>query len=187
MLLINKIKAVKRLFRQVDKHVASFKKKSNLACLPICGECCTKRDIEATILEFLPAAYHLFLTQRYQNILEQLEKKSDSICVFYNPLATDGRCSNYENRGLICRLFGFSTKTDKNSQKMLITCKKVKILFEPIKLEKFIKKAPELTICYIKLYGIHPQLAVKYLPINDAIRKALDTVLLHYQYRKKIA
>ena len=187
MVLLNKIKAVERICRQADIHVARFKEKSGLTCLPGCGHCCVKPDIEATVLEFLPAAYSIFLDETYENILDRLENQTGSVCVFYNPFGKEGFCSNYPNRGLVCRLFGFSTKTDKHGNRIFVTCSQIKKTIQSTKLEKSIRLAPEMSAYYMKLYGIDPKLSIQYLPVNEAIKEALKIVITYFQYRKKPA
>jgi len=44
-----------------------------------------------------------------------------------------------------------------------------------------------MTDYYMKLYGIDPWLSVQYFPVNEAIKTALEMVILNFQYRKKPA
>ena len=54
------VKATEHLFNQLDLEIATFQEQSTLHCKFGCGKCCFKPDIEATILEFLPFAQHLY-------------------------------------------------------------------------------------------------------------------------------
>ena len=187
MHLKSKINAINSLFSQADRHVAGFQSKSKLACIQSCGLCCTKTDIEATVVEFLPAAYHLFITDNYNHVLEIIENKPDGTCVFYNPFNTTGFCNYYPYRGLLCRLFGFAQKTGKDGNLVLSTCKPLKSSIDIALLQPTLKYAPEIADYYLKLFGIDPKLSVQYFPINQSIKKAIEIVLLHFQYRKKPA
>lgn len=187
MRLINKIKAVNALFNETDKDISRFKKLSGLSCIAGCGDCCLKNDINATVLEFLPAAHNLFLQNKHEDILNKLQNNSNSICAFYTPFNDKGFCSNYKNRGLICRLFGFSVRANKYGDKSLVTCKKIKSTFANKTLDNTIASAPEITSYYMRLFGIDPGLSVQLFPINESIQKALETVLIHYQYKKRRA
>lgn len=187
MYLINKIKAVNKVFGQLELQISKFKEKSGISCASNCGVCCQKNDIEATVLEFLPAALSLYISGEYEKIFTQVENNPGGICVFYNPFAREGFCSQYQNRGLICRLFGFTTKKGKNGIPSLITCKTIKQSLDPVLLEKSIEEAPEMVEYYMKLHCIDPMLAIQYFPINLSIRKALEMVLLHFEYKKKPA
>jgi hypothetical protein len=57
MSLEEKVNLVKAVFEKLDKEIAAFQSWSGLHCKFGCGKCCTKPDIEATILEFLPFIY----------------------------------------------------------------------------------------------------------------------------------
>ncbi len=187
MLLLKKIKAIKQIFKKADIHTAKYQNASSIKCIAGCGKCCAKPGIETTALEFLPAAYHLYLAGESQEILNTLETKQDNICIFYNPFLNEGFCSNYQNRGLICRLFGFSVKKDKYGEDFLSTCKPIKESFGKSLSSKVLTLAPNMNDYYFQLFGIDNYLAIQYLPINDAIKKALEMVLLHFHYRKKRA
>lgn len=187
MQLKRKIQSVNSLFNELDKDMVRLKRESGLSCIVDCGDCCLKNDIDATVLEFLPAAYSIFLGNKHEEFLSRLETNSDTICAFYTPFNGKGFCSNYKNRGLICRLFGFSVRLDKYENKSFVTCKKIKNTISNGVLDKIISLAPEITSYYMKLFGIDPKLAIQQFPINEAIKKALDTVLMHYQYKKRRA
>ena len=187
MYLTKKIKAVEKAFRQLGAHISRFKKESNLNCVANCGACCSKPDIEATVMEFLPAAYFLYLTGEYNVVLNTIAAKQDNACIFYMPFARGGYCSNYQYRGLVCRLFGFSVSTDKQGAPVLVTCKPIKSSTDINKIKHTLRHAPEMSAYYLKLFGIDPKLTTHYFPINQAIKKALDMVLMHFQYTKKPA
>ena len=187
MNLIHKINAVGHVLNQADKAVSTFSYRSAIACIPKCGQCCLNPDIETTILEFLPAAYHIFIEDKYQNFIENIENKKDDICIFYNPLLTEGNCMNYKYRGLICRLFGYSKKTDKNGNHTLATCKPIKQSVDLEQIQNKLQYAPEMSEYYMRLYGIDPRMTIQYYPINQSIKKALEIILLHFQYTGKIA
>jgi Fe-S-cluster containining protein len=185
MYLVEKINAVPSLYEELDREIQTFKSHSALSCPINCGSCCLKSDLEATVLEFLPAAYELYMTKKYEDVLERLENVADNTCVFYNPFEKNGLCNHYSGRGLICRLFGFSVQYNKHSQRTLIACKLLKSNVNPTKLNFSLKLAPEMNSWYMKLYGIDPLLSGDYMPVNKAIRKALEIVLLHGQYDRK--
>ncbi len=187
MHLMNKIKAVNKVFRQLETHISGFKEKSELSCVSNCGLCCSKPNIDATILEFLPAAYALYLSGKYEDIINNIEDKKDDVCVFYNPFSKGWSCSNYMERGLVCRLFGFSARENKHNKLTLVTCKSIKSSIDVDKLQNKLKYAPKMSSYYMKLFGIEPKLAIEYFPINQSIKKALEIVILHFRYAKKPA
>lgn len=187
-----KVKAVERIFESVDKEIAGFKSASGLNCLTGCGACCLKPDIEASILEFLPLALHLYKTGQLENVLTQLENEPGrKICVLLSPVIRGGEagyCSQYEHRGLICRLFGFAATRNKNGELSIATCRKVKEAMPEIyqKANEDIRRGlriPVFANYYMKLASIDPAVGQKMLPINEAIRKALETVALFFYYK----
>ena len=60
MQLHHKVRAVEKVFSSLQKEIESFQGESGLSCVANCGFCCTKADIEASALEFLPLAYALY-------------------------------------------------------------------------------------------------------------------------------
>lgn len=187
-----KVKAVERVFDALEKEIKLFQQESQLSCLPSCGKCCSKADIEATILEFLPFAYHLYKEQRALECLDKLENHNSPVCVLLNPFLGQnekGFCSVYKHRGLICRLFGFSARTDKNGNKNLVTCALIKgeqpAAYDIASAQVFSgeMRIPLMNNYAMMLYAIDAQLASNYYPINEAIRLAIETVLSYYSYR----
>ena len=187
MQVVAKVNAVSRVFKQLDKQLTVFKENSGLKCIEGCSKCCQKPNIEVTILEMFPAAYYLVRTGKYEEILNKIETNSNATCLFYNPFLIGGQCSLYEYRGLICRLFGFSTYTDKHEVKNIVACKSIKEQVQAELKAKIFKKAPEMASYYRKLHGIDLQLSIEYLNINEALKRALEIILFYFQYRKKPA
>jgi Fe-S-cluster containining protein len=188
MQLTAKISAVIRLYRSLDRHQNTFRDKSGLVCTAGCGKCCMKPDINATILEFLPAARLMYMSGVYEDILADLEDRSDNkICIFFDPEENEGNCSCYPYRGLICRLFGFSTRIDKYGEKSLLACKEIKKMGANNNLSKHLSHAPVLSEYYMRLFAIDPNLSLQQLPVNECISRAIEIVGLNYRFRKKPA
>jgi len=58
---------------------------------------------------------------------EKLKLSESSICLIFNPTQSGaGLCSEYAFRGLICRLFGYSARTNKYGMHELVTCSIIK-------------------------------------------------------------
>ncbi len=187
MNLTDKTRAVNRLYTQLDRHLSAFKRRSCLSCVPGCGECCLKNDLEATVLEFLPAAYRIFLENEAETMLDKLENQTEPVCIFYNPFVSDGCCSRYRDRGLICRLFGFAAMENKYGEPSLVTCGRIKAMITSGEKGWSAGMAPGMTTYYLRLYGIDPLLATTYMPVNMAIREALTVIMFDRGYRKRPA
>jgi uncharacterized protein len=187
-----KVQAVEKLFTQLDIAIKGFSEHTSLTCKAGCGHCCTNPEIEASPLEFLPWAFYLFLNGEAESTLEKLKVRNSSVCQIYNPFSlsetSSGNCSKYKYRGLICRLFGYGANTDKYGKLRLVTCKIIKesqdLQFEKAELEisKGLK-VPVFTNYYMRLSDIDFQLGNMILPINKALKMAIEEVLQYYAYR----
>ena len=190
MELAEKVKAVEAVFEKLDKEISEFQSWSSLHCQFGCGKCCVKPDIEASILEFLPFALYLHKNDQAFIWLERLKQSSSSICLILNPTQPgQGLCSEYPHRGLICRLFGYSARTNKYNKPELVTCQIIKT--EQAEsynqasnaIEAGDKSIPIMSQYYMQLQAIDFDLTREFYPINTAITKAIETVLHYYAYR----
>ena len=180
---------VEALFEKLDAEIAAFQSATTLHCGWGCGKCCFKSDIEATTLEFIPFALHLYREGIASSWHERLKGAEDPTCLILNPTqAGAGLCSEYVHRGLICRLFGYSARTNKHGEKELVTC----TIIKAEQAEAFRKgeegiraglPVPVMSHYYFQLMAIDGDLSREFYPINLAIRKALETVLHYYAYR----
>lgn len=184
-----KVKEVEGVLSALDSEIARFQGWSGLHCKYGCGKCCFKPDIEATILEFLPFAYSVYKRGEADVWLEKLESRPAGVCVILDPgqLGT-GLCTQYEHRGLICRLFGYSARTNKYNQKELVTCQVIKTEQAAGYAETVTKitageNVPVMNDFYMRLHAIDAELTREFFPINTAIRKAIETVLHYFAYR----
>ena len=189
MTIPEKANAVAEVFDELDERIATFQANTTLHCKFGCGKCCFKPDIEASVLEFLPFALYLHQNKLAEQWLEKLESTSDPLCLILNPTqAGAGLCSEYKHRGLICRLFGYSARTNKYGMKELVTCQIIKTeqaeayQSATAKIEAGLE-VPVMNQVYMQLHAIDFELAQKFYPINQAIRHAIETVLQYYAYR----
>ena len=186
-MLEEKIKSIKGMYRLADRHVSAFKRRSGISCVHDCGLCCRTGELEATSCEFLPAAYHLYVNGGSDSVLDRIARKQDTVCVFYSPENSGGHCSQYPNRGLICRLFGFSVSTNKHEVPGLYTCRLIKDTMLQPPAPAILQAAPRISSYYMRLYGIDPASALDYMPVNEAISRAIEQVSLHFSLRRGTA
>ena len=199
MTIEEKVKEVKQIYRQLDADLQRYKKESGLKCLRFCSHCCEKHDITATVLEFLPLAYHLYkenLCEEYLLKLKESEAGDKHTCIlltFQGKRENAGRCLAYKMRPLVCRLFGFSAVLDKNCRPQLVTCREIKQKYS----EKYLKTVrlletaepeapmdvPIMKNYCMMLYGVDLSLGQKYYPLNTALRMAIESVLSAFAYR----
>lgn len=171
---------VTAVYRELDESVKAWQQATGVGCIPGCGVCCEKPNIEATPLEFLPLACELFVSGRAGEWMEILKLAAVAgVCAFYSKdEAAAGKCTIYPIRGLICRLFGFAAMTGKRGDHAWIACKELKD-----KLGKASTKGlPVASDVAMKLAEIDPDLAMTRFPINVAMLKALEIVGLAADY-----
>lgn len=187
MTLEEKVSAVEEVMNSLDVAIRSFQSWSGLGCKTGCGKCCHKPEIEATVLEFLPLAYHMHATNQAELWLERLSTDPGHLCALLDPHALTGMCTQYKNRGLICRLFGYSARINKYSKKELVTCNTIKT--EQIGKFEFANSmladnpVPVTSHYYMQLHAIDFEMAREFFPINEAIKRALQVILQYYAYR----
>lgn len=188
MELEEKVQAVEALMDDLDAEILKFQGWSGLGCKAGCGKCCLKPDIEATVLEFLPFALHLYRTNQAEIWLERLSNEPSSLCMILDPLGLAGMCSSYRYRGLACRLFGFSARINKHNRKEIVTCQLIKTdqagVFQnaQTRLEENMS-VPVTSHFYMQLHAIDFNMAREFFPINQAIKRAIEVILHYYAYR----
>lgn len=190
MRLDDKVREVIAVFEKLDQEIAAFQQETKLHCKFGCGKCCYKSDIEATTLEFLPFAFDLYKKDQAFAWLEKLRQSDSSICLILNPTQSGaGLCSEYVHRGLICRLFGYSARTNKYNQKEYVTCQIIKTeqtanYNSAAKLVAEGGEIPVMNQFYMQLHAIDMNLTQNFYPINEAMRRAIEHVLSYYAYRE---
>ena len=123
-------------------------------------------------------------------MLNTINETSVSTCLLYKPssIINNGNCGNYKYCGLICRLFGFAANTDKYQNLRLATCKIIKEgqIANYNSTAEAIQKGlsiPVFTDYYIQLNQIDFNMGNIMLPVNKALKMALEEVLQYYTYR----
>ena len=187
-----KVRQVEALFDRLEIQIKAFQSDTQLHCKAGCGKCCSTPNIEASPLEFLPWAFHLFLNHKAEETLKELTATTSKNCFLYRSLSIleyhKGSCSNYRYRGLICRLFGYGATTDKFGKLRLATCKIIKEEQHNNfnKAEVAINNGANIPIFanyYMRLAQIDLRMGVNLLPINEALKIAIEEVLHYYAYR----
>lgn len=182
------IQKVETMQKAVDHDIKLFKIKSGIDCCKHCSECCNFAEILATPLEFLPFAWHAFKIgqlDHWFNIVDQASPNSS--CIFHRQQEGNWGCEIYPARGLICRLFGFSASTDKNGKPVYAACRTMKQQkSDLVNLTRDLvsngAKIPIMANQYRKLASIDPVMGNNFLPINQAVKKALEIVYFHFEY-----
>ena len=190
MTLEEKVFQVEQFYAQLDSDLTAFQKESKLSCLTGCSSCCQSPEVETTVLELLPLAFHLYKENKAETFYDSLIENTSPICALYNPISViiqKGGCANYPYRALICRLFGFSYTRNKIGKPKLLTCSTIKETHSEA-YERSIVNATEIEMLPMaanyqsQLTTIDPNLSQQFYPINKAMIQAIEIVMTHFRY-----
>ena len=182
--------AVDKVFRELDEHIERTTIESGMKCIHLCSSCCRRTDIEASPIEFIPLAVSLYESGKVDEFMVMLDRSDETgYCVLFSSDAwKEGKwaCMNYEKRGLICRLFGYGYRLNRDEEPELVTCKIMKESCPEgvAKARKLGIEAPDSVPLFrnysMQLFSIDPNLATQQLPINKAIRLAIEKLYFNY-------
>ena len=157
-----------------------YSSKNNIKCLSGCGRCCDNPDIFASPLEMLPLAIELYF--KNSNKLEALEDiiekcRKEDVCIYYSigKHKNEGSCGAYNNRPVVCRLFGWSLVSTKRGKEISICS----LLKDEKKLS--MEGAPDIVSWNSRVSNIDPGLS-GIMPLNKAFAAALEKVLTAARY-----
>lgn len=190
-LLTQRTEPIRVIFDEIDAKTTAFQEKTGLGCIDGCGQCCLSPHIETFVSELLPLAHHLLAKGDGERIYRAIEESGSVQCILYQPEPENpqrGRCAAYEHRPSICRLFGFSTVTAKETGKsQLYTCLNIKKAYPKAvkKAEELIQsgeESPHIRDFTLRIEVLAPGTAdSRKYPINQALKFALDKVSLLIQ------
>lgn len=171
------------LLNSVARQTQDFSHATGLHCKDGCGKCCENPQIETTVAEMMPLARHLWAAGEARQMWDRLVPGP---CVFYKPdaaVAGNGRCSVYEYRPGICRLFGFAARRGKDGRKELFTCRVMKEHFSEDcrRAQDHIdsgRPVPMASDYGLQVQSADPNWGRELMPINSAVRLALERVHL---------
>ncbi|OGK10798.1 MAG: hypothetical protein A2W80_03590 [Candidatus Riflebacteria bacterium GWC2_50_8] len=187
--LYHRIQKIESLQKTVDKEVRQCKSHTGIECVQHCAHCCSYEDITASPAEFLPFAWHAWRLGLLDQWFDELDKHDSKVCAFARLSEGAWGCKIYPARGLICRLFGFSATTDKNGRPLFAACRILR-QHRPELVENVTGylarggKMPVIAHYYRQLSAIEPALGREMMPINQAIKKALEIIYFHFSYRE---
>jgi uncharacterized protein len=181
---------LQKIYEDMAQTFSHYQNASGLHCLSGCGKCCTNPEIEATVLEMLPAALKIYDEQKMEEWLERLENPSSPYCLFYLPHNEDGsqgQCQSYKEGPSVCRMFAVAGYFDKQHEATLSVCKLIKEKYPDLtKLrssEANLENTPMLASWSYQVTELNPTLSEEKMPINQALKRALEKVALYAQYQ----
>ncbi|WP_137168115.1 YkgJ family cysteine cluster protein [Salinimonas lutimaris] len=168
---------------------STYQQRQQLHCLDSCGACCNKPDIEVTALEMLPLALHMFDQGTAEAELDSLEEASGFACKYYQRQSLDGqkgRCTVYHQRPGLCRMFGVAGYKSKSDMPTLSVCGLIKQAVPEKYAASLISlgnhKPPMIAEGQARLAQLDYTLGTTMLPINEALKLALNKVLTEAYY-----
>lgn len=192
------LSALQNLYGQMDQSSQAFQQKSGLHCRPQCGRCCQNPEVESTPFEMLPMAYKLYQEEEWQQWMEKLQVSvalGESPCLMYQAHPHhphQGKCTQYQVRPTLCRIFGYMAVQDKQQRKKLSVCKYIKedrqdfiSWQEQVEADpQFMAAAPLLTHWVNQVQSLHGNAADhQRMPINRALLLALGHLANYLSYQ----
>jgi uncharacterized protein len=185
-------KDVLSIYKNLDEAISTFQSATGLHCLSGCSTCCIDGDVEATVLEVLPLAKEIYSRKEEDAILSAIlerQKAGDFLCVLLRNASTEGdsgSCGYYEFRPLVCRLFGFASRRSKYENIELMTCRIIKERFpDDVKKARDALsqgfKLPVFQDAFMKISSMKPGTGTRRLPINDALKEAIESLYWVHQ------
>lgn len=178
-------------YEQYDQEINLLRKKENFYCLAGCGACCytPSEKIEVSVFEMIPLAINLALRDQGVELLNRLEVPAieKEPCVLYQKKSDDGKmglCTQHALRPLVCRIFGGSARLKKYGNRELVLCNLLKSEHKLNQdyLDQLSNEFPLVQEMVGYARNLNPDLSHKLYPINIALKKALEYVLLRMQW-----
>jgi len=185
------IKNAEQLLLEILDITSEFEAKVRYKCREGCGTCCLKPTIEAQTIEMMPLAKHLIDCGRFEEIYEKLASSGDGPCEMFQAHedgAEKGRCTAYEFRPSVCRLFGFSAVKKKVGPPQLVNCHWQKKLYpnELAQTQEAINagmSVPIISEYRFQFQNIAASTVMGTpLPINQALKTALEKQMMVQGY-----
>ncbi len=169
---------------------SQYQAASGLNCLVGCGKCCNNPEVEASVLEMFPLALRILDENKLEEWLDKLEEPAQDHCLMYEPHTPDGskgQCGVYKERPSLCRMFGVAGFYNKHQEVTLSVCKLIREKYPDltkIRESEVSDKTPMLITWSYRLAQIDPGLIQDRMPINQALKKALERIALYAQYQE---
>jgi Fe-S-cluster containining protein len=177
-------------YQRIEQETARLATATGLACPSGCGRCCHGVEVLAAEVEMLPMAGEILARGEAEGWLARLAGDPPrTLCPVYEPEAgapQRGRCGLYAWRPLVCRLFGFSARTDKHGRPELVHCRVHEeetpaVVARARAAVAAGEPAPRLHEESTGLRALDPSASGELLPVGLALRRALEKLALAAQ------
>jgi len=177
-------------YGELSERMDLLRHQTGFTCIEKCGKCCNvaSEKIETTIFEMLPLALHFIRLNKHDEILEQLKSEDlgKDTCIMYKKLneeGSQGYCSAYVNRPLICRLFGAAVRIKSDESKEFVMCKLLKdIVAKNPSLSDLADKMVVIQEVVGNARGLNVNLTSELYNINEGLKLAIEHILFRLRW-----
>lgn len=174
---------LEKVYAEMSDTFSAYQSSTGLKCPPGCGRCCTNPEIEASILEMIPFALRIYDQGQLDEWLLKIDERKNPQCILLETNEVTGKtqCISYHERPSLCRMFGVAGTLNKHNEVTHAICKLLKELNVDLPMPtEFTPLIPQWSA---KLSALDPELISKKLPINLAIKGALEKIAFYTQYQ----
>lgn len=174
---------------EIAQTYSRYQNDRKLFCRSGCGQCCLHPGIEASVLEMLPLALHLYDQGIAESTLEALQQHTAEGCFFYQASSDDrksGQCGVYPYRPAVCRMFGAAGYSGRSGEVLLSICKVIRA-DEPdavaaTEQSLHSETPPMMRHHKAQIARLDYELSKENMPIKQATLAALEKVLTKAYY-----
>lgn len=174
---------------EIAQTYSRYQNDRKLFCRSGCGQCCLHPGIEASVLEMLPLALHLYDQGIAESTLEALQQHTQDGCFFYKASSEDrksGQCGVYPFRPAVCRMFGAAGYRGREGEVLLSVCKVIRADAPEavIATEQSLSSEtpPMMRNHKAQIAQLDYELSKENMPIKQATAAALEKVLTKAYY-----
>jgi Fe-S-cluster containining protein len=174
---------LEKVYAEMANTFSAYQSGTGLNCPPGCGRCCTNPEIEASVLEMIPFALKIYDQGQLDEWLQKIEERENPQCILLetDELTGKTKCTSYLERPSVCRMFGVAGTYNKHNEVTHAICKLLKELNADLPVPS--ASTPLIPHWSSKLSGLDPELSKNKLPINHAIKGALEKIAFYTQYQ----
>ena len=165
--------------------IARFQAATSMRCVESCSFCCRNWWVEATVVEVLPLAHEIYTRGQEEAVLSSIEEKEasgDRVCTILlaDPLpGTKGSCGYYKWRPLVCRLFGYAARRNRQGELEFCACRIIREANPSSvrRAEMAIREGLRLPVyqeAFMQVASLDPSRGYRRVHINRAIKEALE-------------
>lgn len=180
MNVVSLVARVQELYDEVDDQFSSFRQTTGIDCPIACGICCLYPRVMTGVLDFLPYAKKIWDEGSAFDVYRSIQP-GQSICTLHGRAEgrSRGMCTAYRYRGFICRTFGFQL-VRRNEGPKLATCPVIAETHAEritnLSADSLVRTLPFVEDLRKRFQNIDPVLAAEKVPVNKAIRRAIEVV-----------